>query len=165
MSENNISSIMCGALAVMLIVGIVIGCGAKDSLSAAQKNLESYDSIIESLPNDSYYAFADIGRTHDALLVTTSDLVFDNGDQTWAATEATVYGFDDNDNIREYGKIEGGGTATPLACKNGELYVGGHNYMNKVYIDEDASEMLTVNGEFFDDYENATVVQFTQIYR
>ncbi len=165
MSESTIYRIMCALLAGIVVVGGIIGCGTGGYLSDTKKNFQSYETIIDSLPNDTYYAFADIGKTHDALLVTTSDQVFDNGDKTWAATEAIVYCFDENESIKEYGKVEGGGTATPLACKNGELYVGGHNYMNKIRIDEDASEMLKVNGEYFDEYEDATVVQFTQIYR
>ncbi|MBR1630204.1 MAG: hypothetical protein IJ679_13225 [Lachnospiraceae bacterium] len=121
-----------------------------------------FDTIIDALSEDSYYAFADMDETNDALLVTSSDLVFDNGDGTMAATEATVYGYDNNHHIIEYGLVAGGGTATPLACKDHELFYGGHNYMNKVHIDEENAELITDEGEYFDEYDEAIVVEFNR---
>lgn len=119
-----------------------------------------FDTIIDTLSEESYYAFADMDEFNDALLITSSDLVFDNGDGKMAATEATVYGYDGKNNIIEYGYVAGGGTATPLACKDHELFCGGRDYMNKIHIDEDNSEMVTDEGEYFDEYEDAIVIEF-----
>lgn len=123
-------------------------------------NVYDFDTIIDALSEDSYYAFADMDEFHDALLVTDSDLVFDNGDGKMAATGATVYGYDNKNTIIEYGVVAGGGTATPLACKDHELFYGGHNYMNKVHIDEGKGELITEEGEFFDEYEDAIAIEF-----
>ena len=114
---------------------------------------------LQYLGDDAYYAYADMDELNDALLVTTSDYVFDDGDIK-AATEASVFGYDKNGMIVEYGYVAGGGTATPLACKDSILFYGGHNYMNKVHIDENAGEMITDEGEYFDEYDDAVTVNF-----
>ena len=121
-----------------------------------------YDTIIGYLAEDSYYAYADMDELKDALLVTTSDMVYDIGDGTMAASEATVFGYDKEGKIVEYGYVAGGGTATPLACKDSILFYGGRDYMNKVHIDENAGEMIIDEGEYFDEYEDAIVVEFKQ---
>ena len=125
-------------------------------------DIYDFDTIIDALSEDSYYAYADMDELNDAILITNSDLVFDNGDGKMAATEATVYGYDDTHKIIEYGYVAGGGTATPLACKNHELFCGGRDYMNKVHIDEDSAELITDEGEYFDEYEDAIVIEFKQ---
>lgn len=122
--------------------------------------VNDFDTIIDMLSEDYYYAYADMSEFGDALLITGSDKVFDNGDGTMAATEATVYGYGLNANIVELGSVAGGGTATPLACKDHEIFYGGHNYMNKVHIDMATFELFTDEGEYFDEYEDATVVEF-----
>ena len=121
-----------------------------------------YDTIIGYLSDDCYYAFADMDKEHDALLVAEKNTVFDNGDGTMASTEATVYGYDAKGNIIEYGPVAGGGTATPLAAKDSELFYGGRDYMNKVHIDEASSQMITDEGSYFDEYEDAIVIAFSQ---
>ena len=130
--------------------------GIIDSLTF---DIYSYDTILQYLGDDAYYAYADMDELNDALLVTTSDYVFDDGDIK-AATEASVFGYDKNGMIVEYGYVAGGGTATPLACKDSILFYGGHNYMNKVHIDENAGEMITDEGEYFDEYDDAVTVNF-----
>lgn len=125
-------------------------------------NVYSFDTIIQSLPEDSYYAFADMDPDRDALLVAKEDTVFDYGGGVMASTEADVYGYDWKDCILGYGRVEGGGTATPLAAKDGKLYFGGHKSMNKVHIDEASSEMIVDEGAYFDEYEDAEVVAFTK---
>ena len=49
-----------------------------------------FQTIIDALSEDTYYAFADMNEENDALLVAQKDFVFDNGDGKMAATEATV---------------------------------------------------------------------------
>ena len=122
-------------------------------------DIYDYDTILQYLSDDAYYAYADMDELNDALLITTSDFVFDDGDIK-AATEASVFGYDKNGMIVEYGYVAGGGTATPLACKDSILFYGGRDYMNKVHIDENAGEMITDEGEYFDEYEDAITVNF-----
>ncbi|MCR5735607.1 MAG: hypothetical protein K6G22_13450 [Lachnospiraceae bacterium] len=125
-------------------------------------DIYSYDTIISYLSEDSYYAYADMDKDHDALLIARDETVFDNLDGNMASTEADVYGYDENGMIIYYGFVAGGGTATPLAAKDSELFYGGHHYMNKVHIDESVSEMIIDEGEYFDEYFDATVVSFTK---
>ena len=127
--------------------------------SVIEKNMLDFDPVIATLFADQYYAFADMDKNHDALLLAEKDAVFDNGDGTMAATEAKIFGIDKDGKIKEYGSVAGG-TASPLACKDGQLFYGGHNYMNKVHIEND--ELITDEGEYFDEYEDATVVAFTK---
>ena len=127
-------AVLFGLIMTMAVVG---GCGKEtgttadveenETPAAVEQDAQTFDSILASLPADAYYAYADMDKDHDALLVTTKDLVFDNGDGVMAATEADVYGIDQDGKVKEYGHVAGGGTATPLACKDGVLFCGGHN--------------------------------------
>ena len=119
-----------------------------------------FDTILEYMSDDYYYAYADMDEFKDAMLITSSENVYDNGDGTMAASEADVYGYDKYGNIIQYGYLPGGGTATPLACLDHVIFYGGRDYMNKVHIDEGASEMIVDEGEYFDEYEDAVVVEF-----
>ena len=132
----------------------------EERLSPFDADLALYDPILQTLTKDSYFAFADMSKDHDAMLVATPDVIYDNGDGTTAASEASVYGIDQNGEPKWYGYVAGGGTATPLAAIDGTLFYGGHDYMNKVHIDEASSEMITEEGEFFDEYEKAVTLAF-----
>ncbi len=135
-----------------------------ESLSAFEADLESYESLIASAPVDAYYAFADLAETSDALVLAPGNLTFDNGDGTIAATGGTIYALGPDGNIMEYGSVEGGGTATPLAVGEGYvLFYGGKNYMNKVTLDTDAGTLDTDEGEYFDEYEDAVTIAFMPV--
>ena len=132
--------------------------------SAFEADLESYEALIASAPVDAYYAFADLAEMSDALIIAPGELTFDNGDGTMAATGGWVYGLGPDGNIMEYGYVEGGGTATPLAVGEGYvLFYGGRDYMNKVTLDTDAGALNTDEGEYFDDYENAITIAFMPV--
>ena len=144
-----------------LLASVFAGCGRKGAGSVYEDDLKSYASVIQSLPEGSYYAFADMSSEHDALLVAES--VFDNLDGTFAAVEATVYGFDKDGGIKEYGTVKSGGSANPLAAKDGELYCAHHQYIGKVHIDEAASEMITAESDDFEEYGKTVVIAFTPV--
>ena len=132
--------------------------------SAAEVDLESYESLIISAPVDAYYAFADLAETSDALILAPGNLTFDNGDGTTAATGGTIYALGPDGAIMEYGSVEGGGTATPLAVGDGYvLFYGGKDYMNKVTLDTGAGTLKTDEGEYFDEYEDAVTVAFMPV--
>ncbi|MCR5416108.1 MAG: hypothetical protein K6E79_04870 [Pseudobutyrivibrio sp.] len=73
------------------------------------------------------YANVNIDGT-DVLLVCSG--TFDNGDGTLAAIDATVYAYIDTIPT-EIGKVASGGTAYPLAMKDGKLYTGSNNFVCK----------------------------------
>lgn len=135
--------------------------GDGEALSPVEKDMEVYKSVIDGLEDGTYYAFADMDKDFDALLVADADLVYEDEDGNMTASEAKVYGLDKDGKVKEYGEVKGGGTATPLACANSTLFYGGRDYMNKVHIDEAKSEMVVEEGEFFDEYEKAVHVVFT----
>ncbi|MBQ6442904.1 MAG: hypothetical protein IJJ13_10000 [Lachnospiraceae bacterium] len=132
--------------------------------SAFEANLDSYESLILSAPVDAYYAFADLAEMSDAMIIAPGDLTFDNGDGTTAATGGTIYALGPDGNIMEYGYVEGGGTATPLATGEGYvLFYGGRDYMNKVTLDTDAGKLNIDEGEYFDEYEDAITLAFMPV--
>ena len=161
MRRNITARALCIVLVLIMLSAALAGCGREGAGTPYEDDTESYSAVIESLPSGSYYAFADMSPDHDALLVTGS--VFDNLDGTLAAVEATVYGFDRNGAIKEYGTVKSGGTANPLAVKDSELYCAHHQYIDKVRIDESASQMITDEGDYFADYGDTVVIAFTPV--
>ena len=119
-------------------------------------DLKSFESIIASLPEGYFYAFADMDAKNDALLVT--DYTFDDGEGNLLTTEAEVYGFDKDNKIIKYGTLSSGGTAYPFAVNEGCVYYGGNHNINKAYIDEDGSSLIISESasETFDTDGNAT---------
>ena len=140
------------------------GAAEEEKRSAFEVDLDSYESLVASAPKDAYYAFADLADTSDALILAPGDVTFDNGDDAIAATGGTIYGYGPDGKIMEYGYVEGGGTATPLAVGDGHvLFYGGHDYMNKVTLDTNAGKLLIDEGEYFDEYEDAITVIFMPV--
>ena len=161
MKRNISAQVLCILLVLIILTAAIAGCGRIRAGTPYEDDMKSYASVIESLPAGSYYAFADMSQDHDALLVT--DHVFDNLDGTLAAVEATVYGFDKYGSIKEYGTVKSGGTANPLAVKDSELYCAHHQYIDKVRIEEYDSQMITDEGDYFEDYGDTVVIAFTQV--
>ena len=95
--------------------------------SLRQQDLQAYAPIIKELRIGQGFAFADLGKDTDALLVTDYTYQYDPG--TIAAIDATVYGLDKETGAPvEIGKVESAGTAYPL-CADGQhfMYYGsGH---------------------------------------
>lgn len=132
--------------------------------SAFESDEATYEDVILAAPVDAYYAYADLDESYDALIIAPGNLTFDNGDGTTAATGGTIYCKGPDGKIMEYGYVEGGGTATPLAAgANYVLFYGGKDYMNKVTLDTAAGEMKTDEGEYFDEYEDAVTLAFLPV--
>ena len=152
-------------------------------------DLEKYDSIISTLTEEQYYAFAGIGEDYDALLVT--DGVYDYGDGIMAAIDAKVYGFGSDGKIYEAGSVWSDGTAYPIAVYENSIMFGGNHRMamacvrdGSVIIEKEADEVFDEQGnatysynegdidniqeveddsilsEMFETYKNATVINF-----
>ena len=153
--------IYCAVFIILLLASALAGCGRKGADTDFENDLKEYASVMQSLPADSYYAFADMSSEHDALLVAES--VFDNLDGTLAAVEATVYGFDKDGDIKEYGPVASGGSANPLAAKDGELFCAHHRYIDKLHIDEASSKMITEESDDFEEYGAAEVIAFRPV--
>ena len=152
--KRNVMSLIGVLLMVAMLLSLT-GCNKKETTpetptevtqqavdSPYELNMKNYESFIKSLPAGGYYAFAAMDKDHDALLVT--DAVFQDGDKT-LASEATVYGYDKDGNIVEYGDVIGGGTAYPLSVKDNNLYFGNKTSMTKVTIEEYRNAMRIVD--------------------
>ncbi|MEE3374452.1 MAG: hypothetical protein VZR25_04805, partial [Acutalibacteraceae bacterium] len=172
---------LIGLLLMVAMVLSLTGCNKKAATpeettevtqqtvdSPYELNMKNYESFIKSLPEGGYYAFAAMDKDHDALLVT--DAVFQDGGKT-LASEATVYGYDKNGNIVEYGDVIGGGTAYPLSVKDNNLYFGNKTSMTKVTIEEYRNAMRIVDRQtegaaldaLYNEFETATPVEFTKV--
>lgn len=164
------------ALALTLVL---IGCGNRSAEVATQveetqavvapyeKDQEAYAKILQDLPEGSAYAFVDMDKDHDALIVTKTAFQYE---EDLEAFEGTVYGFDTDGNIKDYGKVAGGGSANPFTVKDGALYFASHHSVSKATIDESKSKMdvETVTDEdedafdtMFNDYMEGDIVLFT----
>lgn len=178
--KRNVMSLIGVLLMVAMLLSLT-GCNKKEATPEAttevtqqavdspyELNMKNYESFIKSLPAGGYYAFAAMDKDHDALLVT--DAVFQDGDKT-LASEATVYGYDKDGNIVEYGDVLGGGTAYPLSVKDNNLYFGNKTSMTKVTIEEYRNAMRIVDREtegaaldaLYAEFEDATPVEFTKV--
>ena len=121
------------------------------------------------------YANEKIGDS-DALLV--SSMTYDNLDGNIAAIDATLFIYKDEAPF-EVGKVCCGGTAYPLAVKNGMLYTASNHWVCKYTIKDDKLVMVDKasvvydsegNGTYFGDFEglfdemfDADIINFSTV--
>ncbi|MCR5526252.1 MAG: hypothetical protein K6F39_02565 [Lachnospiraceae bacterium] len=109
--------------------------------------------IDERLENGMGYARANIGGI-DVLLVASG--CYDNMDGNMAAIDAGIYANGKDGVITYVGGVEAGGTAYPLAIKDGKLFVGGNHFMCKYVIVKGKLKAAVKAYEEFDNEGNAT---------
>lgn len=177
---------LMAVLGVLLLFAVLLtACSKKPAEEAAvpteaaqqtkddpyELNMRDFDSLIKSLPDGGYYAFAAMDKDHDALLVT--DEVYKEGDRL-LAKRADVYAFNKQKQILEFGSVASTDEGYPLAVKDYHLYFGGKDRMTKVTVDEDRNAMVIVAREtagtdnqnlnaLFDEYRAAAPVQFKAV--
>ena len=96
---------------------------------------DTFTQIIDKKLSDGMgYANEKIGDT-EVFLVSSG--TYDNLDGNVASIDAAVFEYKD-DEIIELGKVCAGGTAYPLAIKDGSLYVGSNHWGIKYTIKDDA---------------------------
>ncbi len=92
---------------------------------------DTFTQIVDKLEEGKGYANALIGDT-DVLLISSGTYEWEPGKA--AAIDAEIFWY--KDGVPEYiATVEAGGTAYPLAVKDGNLYVGGNHFMSKYLID------------------------------
>ncbi|MCR5321316.1 MAG: hypothetical protein K6E48_08955 [Lachnospiraceae bacterium] len=96
------------------------------------------------------YANVTIGE-EDVLLVSSG--TFDNGDNLQAAIDATVFIYE-NCMPKMIGKISCGGTAYPLAVKDGLLYSAGGHFVQTNTVEDGRFQLYEHNWEEFDEDGN-----------
>ena len=112
---------------------------------------DTFTQIVDAkLSEGMGYANEKIG-SEDVLLVCSQ--TYDNLDGNMASTDAVVYMYKDGTPF-EVGKVCSGGTAYPLAVKDGILYAGSNHWIckytikdDKLVITEKAAVVYNENGE------------------
>ncbi|MBR5408297.1 MAG: hypothetical protein IK111_11785 [Lachnospiraceae bacterium] len=93
---------------------------------------DTFTKIVDKLDEGMGYANVGIGDT-DVLLISEGTYEWDN--DVYAAIDAQLFIYS-KDEIIYLGTVMAGGTAYPLAVKDGYLYVGGNHFMTKYLVDE-----------------------------
>ena len=112
---------------------------------------DTFTQIVDKLKAGQGYANVTIGDK-DVLLVSTGTYDYDGDGSKFAAIDADVYEYDKDGNILYLGYVECGGTAYPLAVKNGILYVGNNHGMKKMTITE--FDILAVDENAYVEYDS-----------
>ena len=113
----------------------------------------TFTDIVNKLEKGWGYANITLDGT-DVFLVT--DGTFDEDDGVKASTEAEVF-FYNADGAPEYlGYVSSGGTANPLAVKDGKLYSAGHHWVSKTTVTDGKLVEMERAWETFDKDGNAT---------
>ena len=107
----------------------------------------TFTDIVNKLEKGWGYANITLDGT-DVFLVTNH--TFDEGDGKPASTEAELF-FYNADGAPEYlGYVASGGTANPLAVKDGKLYSGGHHWVIKNTVTDGKLVVMEIAWETFD---------------
>ena len=128
---------------------------------------ETFTQIVDKLEDGRGYANETVGDA-DVLLV--SEGTFDNLDGNEAAIDSELFIYDSEGVPAYIGSVSSGSTATPLAIKDGEIYVASHHFITRYTVeagelvvvedvredfDEDGEATYSVNGEVAEDQEAA----------
>lgn len=112
---------------------------------------DTFTQIVDKLEAGKGYANVTLDGT-EVLLVSTTVLDYDN---IKPAVEAEVFVYFD-EMPRYLGHVRSGGSATPLALKDGKLYSVGHHFVRKSTVTDGKLVTMEVAYETFDQNGNAT---------
>ncbi len=111
----------------------------------------SYDEVISELEKGQGYAFVTLsGYDGDVLLIT--DYVYDNLDGNMATIQANVYA-DYDGAVTNIGNVFTQGTAYPIACEDGLLYLGGNHSYETDWISSE-NHSIMVKDYIFEDFDS-----------
>ena len=112
---------------------------------------DTFTQIVDKLGAGKGYTNVNIGGT-DVLLVASGVYEWEEG--VFGAIDCEIFAYDDNDGIKYLGYAECGGTAYPLAVKDGYLYCGGNHFVRvftvkngELVLVEEAIEGFTEDGK------------------
>ena len=113
---------------------------------------DTFTQIVDKLAEGSGYANAQVDGT-DVLLIAGG--TYDNGDGVMAAIDAEVFFY--KDGAPAYmGYVASGGTAYPVAVKDGKLYTAGNHSVRKSAVMNDKIVSMEEAWETFDSNGNVT---------
>lgn len=127
---------------------------AEDAAPAVDiSGCDTFTQIVDRKLSDGMgYANAAIGN-EDVLLVSSG--VYDNLDGNMAAIDASIFMYKDGAPY-EVGKVCSGGTAYPLAVKDGILYTAGNHWICKYTIEDDSLVVTHRAAVVYDEKGNET---------
>ncbi len=147
--------------------GEVDEAAAEEGMTTDIEGCETFTQIVDKLEDGRGYANETVGDA-DVLLV--SEGTFDNLDGNEAAIDSELFIYDSEGVPAYIGSVSSGSTATPLAIKDGEIYVASHHFITRYTVeagelvvvedvredfDEDGEATYSVNGEVAEDQEAA----------
>ncbi len=113
----------------------------------------TFTQLVDNLYPGMAYANVTLNDT-DALFVANG--CYDNLDGNHAAIDSSVFIYDKDGNVVFLGTVQSGGTANPLAVKDGNLYVAGHHFVIKCTIGDGELVLREAAYEDFDSEGNAS---------
>lgn len=145
----------CGNINVNIYQSQDAGTAAEDTehvMSIDTQGCDTFTQIVDTLEAGMGYTNVTLDM-EDVLLVASG--TYDNLDGNFAAIDADIFCY--RDGAPYYlGYVEAGGTAYPLAIKDGKLYVGGNHFMTKYTVTDGRLTVMETAGETFDSDGNAT---------
>ena len=112
---------------------------------------DTFTQIVDKLADGQGYANTALDGT-DVLLVAESTF---NGGGKAAATDSEIFMYKDGKPVF-LGCVMSGGTANPLAVKDGKLYAAGHHYVGKFTVEDGKLVIVEEVREKFDSAGNAS---------
>ena len=101
---------------------------------------DTFTQIVdEKLTDGMGYANENIGGT-DVLMVSSG--TYDNMDGNIASIDSTIFAYAEDGSIVEVGKVSSGGTAYPLAIKDGVLLTGSNHWGCKYTVENNALKVV-----------------------
>lgn len=101
---------------------------------------DTFTQIVDKkLSSGMCYTNATIGDA-DVLLVGSG--CYDNMDGNMAAIDSTIFIYDKDGLIKEIGKVTSGGTAYPLAIKDGNLFCASNGWISEVTISNEEIQLV-----------------------
>ncbi len=122
---------------------------------ALANDLNLYASVLLSATPDSYYAFADLNKDVDVLLLAGADDVFSDDEGNYRSTGADVYVADEEGLAWKCGSVRSGTTALPIGVKDRTLYYGNHEELFSAVVDREKAELTETSSSSFDEVDDA----------
>ena len=128
-------------------------------MTTKMEGCDTFTQIVDGLEKGQGYANANLGGT-DVLLVSSGTYTYE--EDFYAAIDAEIFFY--NDGTPEYlGYVECGGTAYPLAVKDGILYVANGHSVKKMTVEDGKLVTAEEGGTLFEELEDAEVVEFSTV--
>ncbi len=115
---------------------------------------DTFTQMIDRTFSDGQgYANEPVGDDEGVFIVAESTF---SGEKNDAATDAEIFAYKGDNGIAYLGFLRCGGTATPLAIKDGNIYTAGHHYVGKHTVKDGSLVTLEEAWETFDTDGNGT---------